>query len=58
MKILNITTYRSGGAGIASLRIHKKLIEQGFNSKIYFLEDIKESLILIFIKKIIKFFNK
>ena len=41
MKLVHIASYRTGGAGIASLRIHSKILQQGLNSKIYFLEDFQ-----------------
>ncbi len=46
MKIIHIAAHKTGGAGIASNRIHKKILSIGFNSEIYFLEDFinKKSL--------------
>lgn len=34
MKIVHITTYTSGGAGIAALRLHGELLQQGVDSKV------------------------
>lgn len=59
MKIANITAYRTGGAGMASLRIHNKLIENGFDSDIFFLEDYEvKSLVISSIQKIRRLFSK
>jgi hypothetical protein len=58
MKILHIASYKTGGAGIASLRIHRKLKEQGFDSSIIFLEDLNKSYINYIINKIKNFINK
>src|SRR5438045_2142410 len=41
MKILHICTYDIGGAGIAAIRLHKRLLSQGIESKILVL--IKKS---------------
>lgn len=38
MKILNISTYDTGGAGIAAIRYHELLLKNGFDSSILFLE--------------------
>jgi glycosyltransferase involved in cell wall biosynthesis len=64
MKIVHLASYRSGGAGIASSRIHDKISNEGYDSRIIFLEDftIKFSYKSIFnrfigyIKR--KYFNK
>ena len=37
-KILHITTFQHGGAGIAASRLHNALINEGFDSKFLFLE--------------------
>lgn len=35
MKVVHLSTYTAqGGAGIATLRIHKKLLEQGIDSNL------------------------
>jgi glycosyltransferase involved in cell wall biosynthesis len=58
MKILHIASYKTGGAGIASLRIHKKLIEEGFSSRIIFLDDLSKNFFKLFLNKLFNFFNK
>lgn len=38
IKVLHISTFQNGGAGIAAMRLHKSLIAQGVESKFLFLE--------------------
>ena len=43
IKILHITTFQNGGAGIAAMRLHQTLIKHGYDSKFLFLEKGKTS---------------
>ncbi len=38
MKILHVSTYDTGGAGLAAIRHHELLLKNGYNSSILFLE--------------------
>ena len=52
MKIVHIAAYRNGGAGIATNRIHNKILSIGYDSEVYFLEDFSKNMFKIFLNKI------
>lgn len=43
MKILHISTYDSGGAGLACIRLHKGLLENGYDSKVLVLNKTSDN---------------
>lgn len=57
MKILNISTYDTGGAGLAAIRHHELLLKNGYDSSILFLEHkkYKGENVHVFNKKEIKY---
>lgn len=48
MKILHISTYDSGGAGLAALRLHKALLDNGIDSKML-VADKKSDIDTVFV---------
>ncbi|WP_431293686.1 hypothetical protein [Pedobacter sp. P26] len=44
MKILHITAYITGGAGIAVMRLHQALLEQGIGSEVLCMYALDENL--------------
>lgn len=44
MKILHITAYITGGAGIAVMRLHQALLEQGIDSEVLCMHALSENL--------------
>lgn len=54
MKIIHITAYRNGGAGIATNRIHNKILSLGYDSDIYYLEDFSKNIFHYYLNKVYK----
>ena len=43
LKVVHISTYRSGGAGRAAYRIHEALLKNGVDSSFITIEDLGEN---------------